>query len=239
MDDIDELFRLRDLARHDSSSCSSTSETCAHISSYTDHAKGTVTCIECGLVLDAVLEDIFGNTMPLKCVKLVLLYRRKHHFNERLSQWLCLTCCVPNTVIDQVVAEVSPNTTLTKTILRGILRRLGHARYIENWIEIHCHITHRPYPVITNEQIEAIREMFIKIEIAFEKHRPQTRKCILSYNYVFARIFQIFGLQEHLMWVPPLKSRVKLKYLDSIWVEMTQTLGLPNIPPPIFNKSLR
>ena len=170
MDDIEELFRLHDLAHHDSLLCSSTSDTCAHISSYTDHAKGTVTCIECGLVLDAVLEDIFGNMMPLKCVKLALLYHRKHHFNERLSQWLCLTRCVPNTVIDQVVAEVSPNTTLTKTILRGILRHLGHARYIKNWIEIHCHITHRPYPVITNEQIEAIQEMFIKIEITFEKH---------------------------------------------------------------------
>ena len=75
MDDIDELFHLCNLAHHDSSSCSSTSDTCAHILSYTNHAKGTVTCIECGLVLDAVLEDIFGNMMPLKCVKLVSLYR--------------------------------------------------------------------------------------------------------------------------------------------------------------------
>jgi len=195
--------------------------------------------MDCGLVLDCVLEDVFGNTLPLKNVKPASLYCQKHHFNERLSQWLCLTCCVPDTVIAEVSAKVPLNTTPTKTILRGILRQLGYTWYIENWIEIHCHITNRPYPVITSEQIESIRNMFIKIEIVFEKHHPPSHKCILSYNYIFMHIFQIFGLHEHLMWVPPLKSRVKLKYLDSIWVQMTKTLGLPNIPPPIFNKSLR
>jgi hypothetical protein len=142
-------------------------------------------------------------------------------------------------VIELVKDSWDSTTILTKTVVRGTLRRLGLAKYIENWIEIHCHMVGHPYPVIDSEMIEKIRDLFIKIEIAFEKHRPPTRKCILSYNYVLARIFQIFNLHHHLMWVPPLKSRVKLKYLDSIWCKMVVSLSLPNIPPPIFNKSLR
>ena len=238
--DVDEIWRLRDLCVSSLQEEDEEVEVgynpphvpCKHANTRTDRKQGQVACADCGVVLDAILTDVFGNTIPLHCVKPHSLYRRKHHFNERLSQWLCLSRRVPDSVIHLVKQNWDHTTVLTKTVVRTTLRRLGLAKYIENWIEIHCHVVGRAYPVIDSEMIEKIRDLFIKIEIAFEKHRPPTRKCILSYNYVLARIFQIFNLHEHLMWVPPLKSRVKLKYLDSIWTNMVVSLGLPNIPPP-------
>ena len=245
--DADEMFRLADVARwemrggDESMSTAHHHHHCDHQTTRTDHKNGEITCTCCGLIVDSILTDVFGNTIPLKNIKPHSLYRRKHHFNERLSQWLCLTRRVPDSVMTLVRDSLPspPPPVITKTVLRSVLRKLNLAKYIENWIEIHCHLTGRPYPVIDSEMIEKIRDLFIKIEIAFEKHRPPTRKCILSYNYVLARIFQIYSLHDHLQWVPPLKSRAKLKYLDSIWSNMVKSLGLPDIPPPIFNKSLR
>ena len=246
-DEVARCFQMRDVARSQQQPQTATNswwddpDYCDHSETITEYRTGQIMCSWCGLILDSILTDMFGNTLPLRNIKPLSLYRRKHHFNERLSQWLCLTRRVPDSIL-MLVETSLPNPrppVLTKTVLRGVLRRLNLAKYIENWIEIHCHLSRRLYPVVSSEMIEKIRELFIKIEIAFEKHRPKGRKCILSYNYVLARIFQIFGLHEHLQWVPPLKSRAKLKYLDTVWSNMVRTLGMPDILPPIFNKSLR
>ena len=121
MDDLDKLFHLHDLAHVELSLSHSDSTLCEHTSTYTDGPSGTISCMDCRLVLDCVLEDVFSNMLPLKNVKPVSLYCHKHHFNKHLSQWLCLTHCVPDTVITEVKQEVPPNTTPTKTILHSIL----------------------------------------------------------------------------------------------------------------------
>ena len=197
-----------------------------HDSTYTNKKEGEIVCSDCGLVVDSVLCDVFGNTMPLRSVKPRSLYRRKHHFNERLSQWLITTRRVDNKTIskvrDLIEQDGSPKATVTKTRIRYALRKLGLAKHIENWIEIHCEIMGRPYPVIESETLERIREHFLHIETAFEKHRPDGRKCILSYNFILSRILQVYNLTDHLKWFPPLKSRAKLRQLDVTWQHMAQ-----------------
>ena len=75
---------------------------CDHQTTRTDHKNGEITCTCCGLIVDSILTDVFGNTIPLKNIKPHSLYWRKHHFNERLSQWLCLTRRVPDSVMTLV-----------------------------------------------------------------------------------------------------------------------------------------
>ena len=241
--DEDELFAQAVVARElaDPTQPTQPTQLCPHEDTHGDRKQGAVVCLNCGLVVDSVLCDWFGNTLPLRSIKPRSLYRRKHHFNERLSQWLITTRQVDGETIRRVkeLVEGGENGPITKTRIRFALRKLGLAKHIENWIEIYCEITGRPYPVIEGQTLERIREHFLQIEVAFEKHRPAGRKCILSYNFIMSRILQVYNLTEHLKWFPPLKSRAKLRQLDVTWQHMAKSMGLPLIPPPIFNKSLR
>merc|ERR1712070_287254 len=116
--------------------------------------------------------------MPSTNSKPRSLYRRRHHFNERLSQWLVTVQRVPKWVVDAVKVEVHGVQNLTKTHLRAALRKLKLAKHIEHWVEIYCCVTNRPYPTIDGEVLEKIRNQFLAIENAFEKHKPPNRKCI-------------------------------------------------------------
>ena len=246
--DMDDLWRQRDEAlrlvdgceeeKGGSSSEKGVQGDCPHTTTIRDRPQGVVLCASCGLVVDHIIEDIWGNTLPIRNVKPLSLYRRRHHFSERISQWLVTTRRVPDHVIVSV-RSVLGDQTATKTNLRMVLRSLHMANHIEHWIEVHCHVTGRPYPTVNNEIVERIKEQFLRVEVAFEKHRPAHRKCLLSYNYIMCRMLQMYSLQEHLMWFPPLKSRAKLRFLDEVWNAMCATLGLPQLPAPMYNRSLR
>ena len=223
---------------------------CQHLTTITDRKQGSVLCGQCGKVVDSFLCDVFGNTLPAKNIKPRSLYRRRHHFNERLSQWLVTVRRVPDEVIARVRAIITPPQApgsssgprggpVTKTRIRAALRSIGLQRHIEHWIEIFCELTHRPYPQISGDVLERIRDHFLAIENAFERNKPKDRKCLLSYNYIIVRLLQIYSLGDHTMWFPPLKSRAKLAYLDTVWSKMASTMGLPILPPPFHNKTLR
>lgn len=242
----EDLWALRDIAKHQDAVVGEQSGVCRHERTYIDIPQGAELCVECGLVVDHILCDIFGNTLPVRSIKPRSLYRRRHHFNERLAQWLVTTRRVPYDVVEGVRLHILNSSDgadvpldINKTKIRAALRSMKLAKYIENWVEIYCDLSDRPYPQVDSEILERIREHFLAIENAFEKNKPEGRKCILSYNYIICRILQIYGLTEHLKFFPPLKSRAKLKYLDNVWAQMTRTLGLPYIPAPMFNKSLR
>ena len=70
------------------------------------------------------------------------------------------------------------------------------------------------------------------------KNRPPGRKCILHYNYIFHRLFEVHGLPQYFKWFPPLKSKAKLQVLDKMWHDMTCTLGM-TMTPLAQNDSLR
>ena len=159
---------------------------------YTDLARGDVLCMECGAVVDSILHDEYGRTIPLHNVKPASMYKRKHHWNERISQWLVGVRRVPNPVIERVksalrLADVSMET-LTKTDIRKVLRALKLQKHIEHWVEIYCMVKERPFPVCDSEKVEEIREQFLAIECAFMKHQPTGRKCMINYNYLFNRL---------------------------------------------------
>ena len=87
--------------------------------------------------------------------------------------------------------------------------------------------------------VDQMKNHFSHIEVAFQKFRPENRKCIVNYNYIFCRLLHIYGLQEHMQWFPPLKSRQKIKVLDEIWDKMACYMGLPVGTPVQQNRALR
>ena len=77
--DADEMFRLADVARWEmrDESVSTTHHHhhhCDHQTTRTDHKNGEITCTCCGLIVDSILTDVFGNTIPLKNIKPHSLY---------------------------------------------------------------------------------------------------------------------------------------------------------------------
>ena len=66
-----------------------------------------------------------------------------------------------------------------------------------------------------------------------------TRKCILHYNYLFQRLFQIVNMPQYLKWFPLLKSKPKLKNLDNMWWEICDQTGIPKTELPLQTDSMR
>ena len=148
----------------------------------------------------------------------------------------------PQTVVKRVVTRCDHNDvvkgTVTKTAIRAVLREIHARKYIENWIEIYCKITNTPYPAPDTYKLECMKELFSQYEVAFMKLKPEYRKAMLNYNYVFVRLLQTVNMPEHFKWFPPLKSRVKLRVLDAVYDSMCGYLGTTRIPLPV-GKTLR
>ena len=211
---------------------------CDHNDVWFDRRQGSVVCLTCGFVLaDHIFTDAYNNlTFTGDTWGKVSMYKRKHHFNERIAQWTVSRERVP----DEIVAEVKRRVkgTVTKTAIRAALREIHARKYIENWIEIYCKITNTPYPAPDAYKLECMKELFSQYEVAFMKLKPEYRKAMLNYNYVFVRLLQTVNMPEHFKWFPPLKSRVKLRVLDAVYDSMCGYLGTTRIPLPV-GKTLR
>ena len=92
---------------------------CDHSNNRFDREQGCVVCVRCGVILiPQIFTDAYNNLTFTgdKCGK-VSMYKRKHHFNERIAQWTVARERVP----DEVVAEVKRRIkgTVTKTAIRA------------------------------------------------------------------------------------------------------------------------
>ena len=157
--DWDAMWALRDDAREPA--CDVPKERCLHTDTYKDRVNGEIVCVGCGRVLDFILEDVFGNTLPAKNQKPASLYKRRHHFNERLSQFTVSVRQVPDSVIEGVKRKLRNHFAITKTNIRMALRSLKQARHIKNWIEVYCHVCNQLYPAPPTEVLESVTQMFM------------------------------------------------------------------------------
>lgn len=211
--------------------------TCPHEDVRMEREHGAVVCAECGLVLaDHIFVDAYNNLITGEKPGKVSMYKRKHHFNERIAQWTVARERVPSSVVDAVTARIKG--AVTKTTIRTVLREIGQRKHIENWIEIYCKITKTPYPAPDAYKLECMKSLFSKYEVAFEKLRPVYRKAMLNYNYIFVRLLQTVDMPDQFKWFPPLKSRVKLRVLDAVFDDMCHYLGFEPVPLP-NGRSLR
>ena len=88
-------------------------------------------------------------------------------------------------------------------------------------------------PRISAQQEDELKNMFLQLQPAFQKHAPKTRSNFLSYPYVLYRCFQIKGLHHMLDSLTLLKGRDKLVANDATFRRMCDALGWPvfDLPP--------
>lgn len=211
---------------------------CSHQHQYTDEKQGDTVCTDCGLVMTSFIFHVNEYNGETHWFKQKSVYKRIHHFNERINQWMCNDPPVPQELVDAITPELLANPPVNKTKIRHALHKHNGVKYIERWLQIYCRVTGHVVPTVSACHREAMKEMFILWEASFRAVRPETRKCIINYNLIFVRMLQLLNLPEHYKYFPMLKSKLKVKALDEIWKNMCRQLGLKYMPLPPM-KSLR
>ncbi len=191
---------------------------------------GFAICVQCGLTvpnMDGVNCMVPYNQEIEKHV--ACPYRRSNHFNEWLAQYQGrMTSSVPNEVFSGVLMELKKERIydmmkVNKKMLRAILKKLKMNKYYENIPYIMSQLQGTPPPIIPSAMEEQLKQMFLHIQPAFDKHCPPNRKNFLSYSYVIHKLCILIGEHERAQSFALLKSREKL---------MAQVMPSSHLCPP-------
>ena len=153
-------------------------------------------------------------------------YKRLNHLNEWLSQFQAKeSTFIPVEIIEKLKNEckkerIANIKKIRASKIRSYLKKLGLTKYYEHIPHIMTKITGVPPPIIPREQEEILRNMFMQIQIPFNRHCPKKRKNFLSYSYVLHKMTQLLGMDELTTCFPLLKSRTKLYQQDKIWKDI-------------------
>jgi len=191
---------------------------------------GSRVCTNCGIVENVVVfwETMYGRSVPTKCSN----YKRIHHWHERISQLLLLESQIPHAEMVQIAEKLCDGThqSINKDSVRAVLRSLNMQLYIEKWLQIIYRITGIAPPVPGPLLIQQLDSLFQELQRPFNAYRAPGRKNFLNYNYVFCRLLQKMECTKFCMFFPLIKSKPKLQALDSMWVDMTNSIGWPATP---------
>lgn len=201
-----------------------------------DESASEEICRECGAVEYILGEEVgFKEEQDLE-KHVVYSYKRENHFNEWISQFQAKESTnVPDDVIAKLRTEfrkqkVKDLNEITHEKVKGLLKKLGYAKYYEHVPYIATIVSGITPPMMPQELEDKLRLMFHTIQAPFEKHKPANRKNFLSYSYCLYKLCELLGHDEYLQCFPLLKSREKLYVQDQIWEKICKELRWQHIP---------
>lgn len=206
------------------------------------NARSIMSCPKCGYAvtyLDATSSSTaFDDIVEYSQYS----YKRVNHY----AMWLSLVQGkeahrVPMEILEAVMKDlyerysiINPKE-ITQKRVRESLRKLRLRKAYDHVAQVTSRLSGvRParIPPSTEEQL---KNMFLQMQPAFQRHAPKTRTNFLSYSYVLYRCFQILGLHHMLDGLALLKGRDKLEANDAIFRKMCEDLGWPvfDLPPTL------
>ena len=202
--------------------------------------KSIMTCPQCGYAV-AYLDATSSSTAFDENIEFSQYsYKRVNHY----SMWLSLVQGkeahrVPDDVLEAVMADLYDRQHITdpKDItckrVREALRKLRLRRAYDHVAQVTARLSGVRPPRIPPETEERLRNMFLQMQPAFQRHAPKSRTNFLSYSYVLYRCFQILGLHHMCEGLTLLKGRDKLVQADQTFRRMCEDLGWPvfDLPP--------
>lgn len=205
-----------------------------------NQVKSTMACPQCGYAvtyLDATSTSTsFDETVEFSQYS----YKRVNHY----MLWLALVQGkeahkVSDAVLESVMWDlyerqhVRSCSDVTHAKVRTALRRQRLRKAYDHVVQITSRISGRPPPRISAQTETLMRNMFLSMQIPFQRHAPGNRTNFLSYPYVLYRCFQIIGMDHMLDGLALLKGRDKLEANDAIFRKMCEDLGWPvfALPP--------
>lgn len=174
-------------------------------------------------------------------------YKRRTYCNERLSQWRRQEPPVPPMHMLEIKLTYVHDTDfdtdylLTKEDISVILSKCkAHyggfpygTKYLEKWISIRHELQGIKGSAhsCTDMHVHEIRDKFIKVEKAFTQllSHVKSRRSMISYNFVFRRIFDLMGHPEWGLDFPVLKNSHKRVEVTAYWLHILHYLTWPYI----------
>ena len=204
------------------------------------NARSIMSCPECGYAV-TYLDATSSSTSFDEIVEYSQYsYKRVNHY----AMWLSLVQGkeahrVADDVLTTVMRDlyerqnISKPEEITQKRVRDSLRKLRLRKAYDHVAQVTARLSGiRParIPPATEEQL---KNMFLQMQPAFQRHAPKTRTNFLSYSYVLYRCFQILGLHHMMDGLALLKGRDKLEANDAIFRKMCVDLGWPvfDLPP--------
>lgn len=201
-----------------------------------NHVEGTLICKVCGRSSPLFIEAEKLNSKDKTNEKTTYPYKKINHLNEWLNQIQAKqTTDIPDFVFQDIKNELKKNreddlTALTPKRICDILKKLHLTHYKEHHIYILCQISGQKPPTLLREEEETIREMFRDIQKPYEKYKPKKRINFSSYSFIIYKICELLELDHITKMLFLLKSKEKLRDLDTIWKNICRDLHWQYIP---------
>lgn len=195
-------------------------------------------CIECGIVDYNVTETNKPSYKDKSSDKVYSFsYKRINHFNEWINhvQGIEVTN-IPKNVFDQLNNEIKKERIvdrrrkITQQKVRSYLKKLGLNNYYDHIPYITEQLGGERPPKIPPHIEDTLRRMFIEISSWFASYCPTSRRNFPRYTYVIYKCCELINYREILPYLPLLKTKARLRYMDEIWKNVCKKLGLPFIP---------
>lgn len=198
-----------------------------------------VTCSRCGYC-EYIQPDVetgsFDEQNPQQ--QSSYAYQKKNHFRD----WLAKAQGLENRTIPPLVYDALRNELkrmqikkaedVTRKLLHDLLKKLNMSTYYHNVSKIHYHLTGQRPPEFTQEEVEIMNDMFLRLEPVYEELKPKNRTNFFSYEYVINKFCQIqedaTGNAEwmrYYRYFKMLKGPDKLQATDQIWKECCKRMG--------------
>ena len=128
---------------------------------------------------------------------------------------------------------------ITTKRVRESLRHLRLRRAYDHVAQITHRLTGRKPTRITPNIEEQLKNMFLQMQPAFQRHAPRSRTNFLSYSYVLTGAFKFWDIPEMLSGITLLKGRDKLEANDAVSsAKCASTLVAVRPPPRVRNRRL-
>jgi len=189
----------------------------------------TISCPECGFHKLILMDsDKPSYKDPPREVS-YYAYKRINHFNEWLAQFQAKESTeIPEEVFEAIQTQIKKErlqaSSLNRTKIREILKKLKFNSYYEHVPHILSRLNGHTAPVMDRETEEKLRYLFKEIQPSFQKHCPADRSNFLSYSYVLYKLCELLELDGFLHCFPLLKNRDKLYAQDKIWEKICKDL---------------
>ena len=120
-------------------------------------------------------------------------YKRINHFNEWLAQFQAKESTeIPEEVFENIQGQIKKEriqpSSLNRSKIREILKKLKYNSYYEHVPHILSRLNGHTAPVMDREMEEKLRYLFREIQPSFQKHCPAERSNFLSYSYVLYKL---------------------------------------------------
>jgi hypothetical protein len=194
-------------------------------------------CLNCGIVDYNVTETNKPSYKDKNNDKVYSFsYKRINHFNEWINhvQGIEVTN-IPKEVFEQLNNEIKKerivdrSRRITQQKVKSYLKKLGLNNYYDHIPYITEQLGGEKPPKIPPQTEDTLRRMFIEISSQFASYCPTNRRNFPRYTYVIYKCCELIGYREILPYLPLLKTKARLRYMDEIWRNVCKKLDFPFI----------